>query len=372
MCSSSEIIIDQITGLIELRQTKNILIICGKKSFFESGASEKLEALKTYCNIYFFNNFSKNPTIEDIHNGIKIFKSKNIDFIIAVGGGSAIDTAKLIRAFGVLNKKISKSDIESKKDFAKSKIPLVAIPTTYGSGSESTQFAVIYIDNQKFSVNSQYLLPNFYVLESELCLSLPKDIAASCSIDALSQAIESFWSIKSTNKSKDYAKKAIGIIMENIEEACKGNKKSIYLMLQASNLSGKAINISTTTAPHAISYPLTIFHNIPHGHAVAITLGYFFEINFYCNTQNIQDLRGVAYLKETMQDLFNTLGCNNATECKQKWKELMRALNLETSLKKLQIDKNDIERISEYINIERLANNPVKISSKEIKDILYN
>jgi len=372
MSSSSEIRIDEIKNLIELNEAKNILIVCGKKSFVDSGASEKLVGLENYFNVFFFDNFSKNPTIKDIRNGVKIFKSKNISFIIAVGGGSAIDTAKLIRAFGVLNKEISSSDIESKKYFTKSKVPLVAIPTTFGSGSESTHFAVIYIDNRKFSVNSQYLLPDFYVLDADLCLSLPKNIASSCSIDALSQAIESFWSVKSNSESQYYAKKAIEIILENIEEAYRGNKKSIHLMLQASNLSGKAINISTTTAPHALSYPLTIFHGIQHGHAVALTLGSFFKINYDCKEENLNDPRGCSYVRDVLNKIIRLLGCKDATECAKFWDKLMHNLGLESKLANLGINEDSIDNLISYINLERLSNNPVKLDKNQIRDIYLN
>jgi len=138
-------------------------------------------------------------------------------------------------------------------------------------------------------------------------------------------------------------------------------------MALAAHLSGKAINISKTTAAHALSYSMTTLFGIPHGHAVALTLGKFFSINYNANKNNILDQRGGIYLNKTMKELFNMFDCDTADCCHDKWYELMKLLDLEINIMNLGIKNiEDIECIVNNINIERIKNNPVLLDKKEL------
>jgi alcohol dehydrogenase len=131
-------------------------------------------------------------------------------------------------------------------------------------------------------------------------------------------------------------------------------------MSKASHLSGKAINITKTTAPHAISYPITTYFGLQHGHAVALTLGKFFIIN--SNVANIIDPRGAEYLKNTMSELCKMFNVSSPVECKNKWYDLMRSIDLESSMKNIGIEsKSQIDKIIRNINVQRLNNNPVRL-----------
>ena len=137
-------------------------------------------------------------------------------------------------------------------------------------------------------------------------------------------------------------------------------------MLEASNLSGKAINISTTTAPHAISYPLSIFFNIPHGYAVALILGKFFKINSDFINHEIQNTTNELYLEKTMNELLVMFDVATPHDCCLKWEGIIKSLGLEEKIENvIDCNKKNINLIMANVNYERLSNNPIKVD-KEI------
>ena len=363
--------IENIASICRDYRIDNILVISGKKSIKRNHAFEKINKLLAGFNLFFFQEFSKNPTLEEVKKGISIFLKNNIEMVIAVGGGSCIDMAKLIRSLVKFNNQDIERVILKSNKLIKS-VPLIAIPTTFGTGSEETSFAVIYIKNTKYSLSDKTIKPNHVILDPDLCLTVPKKVVSSTMMDSFCQSIESLWSLKSNETSKKYAKKSIKIFLENYQNAYQGNIDAIEKMLEASNLSGKAINITTTTAPHALSYPLTIFHGIQHGHAVALTLGSFFKINYDCTEDNLNDPRGCSHVKETLVEIFRLLGCQDSTGCVKFWSKLMHNLELESKLANLGINEHSIDNLISYINLERLSNNPVKIDKDEIRDIYLN
>ena len=201
--------------LLEKLKSKKIFLVTGKDSYFSSGASSKLLELLNDYQVNRFCAFSTNPAIEDVLQGTNSFNKDKYDIIIAVGGGSVLDMAKLIKAVSSLDEDPEESITQNKKWQIKN-IPLIAIPTTFGSGSEATTFAVLYINGAKYSLNNEALLPEYVFLEPEFTFDTPQYIAASCSFDALSQAIEAMWSVHSTAASIQFSTEAITIIMQNM------------------------------------------------------------------------------------------------------------------------------------------------------------
>jgi alcohol dehydrogenase len=362
--------IKYIQYIVNKLNVKKILLVTGKKSFSLCGAKNKIDILLKNINFVKFNNFKSNPSLEDVECGIKLLRESNPGLIVAIGGGSVIDMAKMINIFSV-QKDIDLMDyIEDSALIKKKGAPLVAIPTTIGTGSEATHFAVVYVDKVKYSLAHQFMLPDYVIVDTELSCNLPKNIVASSGMDALSQAVESYWAVKSTNESKEYASEAIVLALGSIKDAVKGDKKARMMMSKAAYLAGKAINITTTTAPHAISYPITTYFGLQHGHAVALTLGKFFVINNNFHYSDLIDVRGEEYLKNNMMELFILFGTSSALECRDKWYEIMKSINLESNMHNVGIkSSSDIEDIINNVNIERLENNPIKIRKNELKKI---
>jgi alcohol dehydrogenase len=362
-----------IKKIISDLDAKKILLVTGKVSYKKSGSEEKLIQYLGDAVIKRFFDFEPNPNIKDVLVGINIISTFKPDLVIAVGGGSVIDIAKLINIFAVhvAKEKEIYEFVNESSSVKHPGLPLIAIPTTSGTGSEATHFAVVYIGNKKYSFAHEYVLPNFSIIDPSLSYSNPAYIKACSGFDALSQAIESFWAVGSTEESRSYSREAIKIILSSIEMAVlESDKKSMDRMSLAANLAGKAINISKTTAAHAVSYPITKFLDIPHGHAVALTLGSFFVINSYYSESQLNDSRGIQYFDNISKELLNLFDCSRSEQVSQRLNQIMTNIGLEANLKSIFSKKNiDYELIKKEINLERLNNNPVKVNSSQIEDL---
>ena len=356
---------------LEKFDSKKLFIVTGKQSFKKSGAKEYInKELKNY-NITFFNNFSINPKFNDALSGSKKCIKNKCDTVIAIGGGSVIDMAKLINAF-IFHKGKEKDLVIGNIKKNPYSLNFIAIPTTSGTGSEETHFAVVYINNKKYSLALKNLLPTLSIVDPFFTKNLDSYNKATTAFDALSQSVESFWNIYATKRSKNYAARSIKLILKNMNTYInKPTEYSRFNMSKGSNLSGKAINITKTTAPHAISYPITTYCNIPHGHAVAISLGKFFVINSGLKSKYKKNPNVKFNLNNRMRDLFKLFSCESGEECEKIWYDLMRSVGLEVNPKKLGISKKSvIKLIKKDVNTERLKNNPV-IINKQIIDELF-
>ena len=305
---------------------RHLFLVRGKSSYIQSGAANELSPIwnNLKCQITEFYNFSANPKEEELQKGIESFHSANADCIIAVGGGSAIDMAKLIR-------------YQSLGESA-NKVPLFAIPTTAGTGAEATRFAVLYINGVKHSIEHEYILPNYAIIYPPFTYNNPLYLTACTGLDALAQAIEAFWSKNATPESHTYAIKAIQLLWQQlpllIQSPCPQLRNEVA---EGAYWAGRAINITKTTAPHAYSYAFTSDYGYQHGHAVALTLPFFLELN------------GNDELYSLLQTSKDT--CNR---------------DLQAYLNKLHIDCNlqnvNIDAVLQKVNAQRLANNPVIIT----------
>jgi len=204
----------------------------------------------------YFVGFTPNPNYADVMEGIKLFEREGCDFIVSVGGGSAIDVAKSINIL----------------EAGSPRAEHLAVPTTAGSGSESTCFAVLYKDGKKMSVEHAGVLPDYAILDSEFLESLPVYHKKSSLFDALCQGVESLWAKGRSGQSEAYARSVISAVYADIDDYLAGDSGAALRMMQAANLSGKAINIGKTTAAHAMSYKLSAMYGLAHGHAAALCL----------------------------------------------------------------------------------------------------
>lgn len=272
-------------------------------------------------NVIHFTNFKPNPNYESVIDGVKIFNDEKCDEIIAVGGGSAIDVAKCIK-------------FESKNE-----INFTAIPTTAGSGSEATQFAVVYRDGKKVSFDDPNLLPNTIYFDSTSLQTLPDYQKKSTLLDALCHAVESSWSIHSNSLSRFYSAEAIRLILAIRDSYIKCIDLQICsLAMYAAYLAGCAINITRTTAGHAMSYNLTSTFNIAHGHAVALCLTALFPL-----------------MKE-----FYTL------PFELNLKNILSDWNL---IPHLNFDDSTVNELATSVNVQRLSNNPLKLSTEDLRSL---
>lgn len=344
--------------IIDSYGAKDVFLVTGKASFHKSGAKVLLECLKSQgTKFHHFSEFDVNPNYDDVIKGFNLFRSKNCDLILAIGGGSVIDVAKCINVFqshGDTNKR----DLVLNNLILNKGVPLIAIPTTAGSGSEATHFAVIYLDGLKYSLAHASLLPEVAVLNSEYTLSQSNYLTACSGLDALSQAIESFWSINSTEESREYSRKSIELILPNLEKAVnKSDVISRQLVFKGAHYAGRAINIAKTTAPHAFSYYLTKKFNLPHGHAVSIFLPSFIDYNFYLNNHT---KKKYEHKHDLLYDQLNKLllSKNSSDSLTSRIKLFILSLGVQIDIYKLNISKEEIILALKSGDAQRLNNNP--------------
>ena len=365
--------IKNLKKILKKNQFRNIFYISGKSNL-QKPNRDRIEAIiQKEANYFHYDEIHPNPTIEGVKNAINSFNNQSFNAIVALGGGSALDIAKCVSIFSK-----NEGEIEDyllmKKKFESKGTPLILIPTTSGTGSEATHFAVIFIEKTKYSLaHPIYLKADYAIIDPELTYTMPKKVTAYTGLDALSQGIESYWNINSTKKSKKYASKSIKLVMHNLLDAVHNpNEKNRYNMAIAANLAGKAINITKTTACHSISYPITSYFKVPHGQAVALTLPQMILYNSQVSENDLLDKRGVQYVKKIMREIISILKVSSFIGAKKKIEKLIISIGLEIKLNKIGIKtEKDIEIIiSNGFNPERVKNNPRKLTETNLRKIL--
>jgi alcohol dehydrogenase len=359
---------------LEEFKEKKIFLVTGKKSYEKCGAKSMIDELLINHSYIRYSDFDVNPKIEDVIDGIKLFKSESCELTIAIGGGSVIDCGKLINSLSHIDDEKLIAEYIIKNINTPKKSFFFAIPTTAGAGSESTHFAVVYLNNKKYSFANQNLLPDKVFIIPKFTYSLSKYQFACSAADALCQSIESFWAVNSNSISKEYARQGIEIIYKNIIDAVVNEDRNARKEIcKGANLAGKAINISKTTGPHAISYPFTNYFNLPHGHAVTLSLSFFINYNYSLSEKDCNDTRGVEYVKENMSEICSLFGVNDINELSNKIKNLFNQIGLNQSLEQLNLmSKHKINKVIKNINFERANNNPRIIQPNIISDHFLN
>ena len=348
---------------------EKILIICGEKSFKDSGANKLFEGLFDNKKVNFYFKKYSIPNHLELQDIINFIKTLVPDLIISIGGGSVLDYAKIantLTSSNNLKEEIINSSYNAKKKFAR----LIAIPTTAGSGAEVTSNAVIYIDKIKYSVEGEQLKPDHFFLIPELVLAASKKIKSSAGFDAIAQAIESLISRRSNEKSKVFAEQSLKLSFNYFLDFLNTpNHENTTAMCLAANLSGEAISISKTTAPHAVSYPFTALYNVSHGHAVSLTLNKFLKFNY----RNLAYAKCTFDLNNRFKILFDLTKTDNFESFDQYLTNLKYNANLENNFEKLGIDINkNYSNIISSVNVKRLANNPVDLNLEDVKKIIQN
>lgn len=317
-----------------------------------------------------FSGFTPNPLFEQVCVGIELFKSSGCDSLLAVGGGSTIDVAKCIK-LALLSSEgtaaIIPPLVSERLLINGSDLPFIAIPTTAGTGSESTHNAVMYYKGAKQTVTNDDILPDYAVLEPSVLKTLPLYQKKCTMMDALCQGIESWWSVNSTDESKLYSRKAVELIISNWKEYIfNNNTDSAEQIMLAANYSGRAINIAQTTAAHAMSYKITSLYKLPHGHAVAVCLPEIWEYMLEHPDECI-DKRGEAYISNIFNEIASGLGVENPDNAILLIRRMMEELALGNPVSTNK--KEELDVLSTSVNPVRLKNNPVGLADETIRSI---
>lgn len=330
---NNEKFINEFIALIKKINPNKILFVC-------SGAYDRYGYRKAFdafsADTVPFTAFEPCPEVSSVQKGVEVFKQNNCDFIVAVGGGSAIDVAKAIKLF-------AESDVE-----------ILAVPTTAGTGAEVTRFSVLYNHGDKDSVRSWDIIPDYQIFDYTTLESLPYIQKVVTALDAFTHAVEAYWSKDATDESRDYSAEALALFNAHFEKYLADDKSAYEPMMKCSALAGRAINIAQTTACHAFSYKLHKLKGFYHGQAVAVCLVYIWK---YMLEQNSDDIALELLLAETEIVSGYT---------PERLENLLSELGL---LDDLTMTAEQFEETVNGVNVNRLSNHPVSFNSDDIKKI---
>lgn len=351
-----EALLDEI---MDQEAAKHPFFVVGK-AFEQLRIEERIKS--RYPQAVFFKDFLPNPTYESVMAGRELFRQYASDILIAMGGGSAIDVAKCIKAYAFMEGE----GCLLPQAIRDNEIKIVAIPTTAGTGSEATHFAVIYYQGKKQSVSHESLLPAYVILDGKYLESLPDYQRKATMLDALCHSIESLWSVNSTEESKEYAVRAIKLLMQHKLSYLRNEKEGNLEMMRAANLAGKAINITKTTAAHAMSYKMTSLFGISHGHSAALCLPKVWKYMIR-HMDQCTDERGKKYLESVFYDISKALGCDSPAEAAAYLEHLIEE-ELELRFTN-PVTEEEMAQLVHSVNVERLANNPVILDGAALAEI---
>jgi alcohol dehydrogenase class IV len=362
---------ERLPDLVRRTGARRVLLVTGRASFDACGAAGVVERALRGLRVERVDDFGSTLHLADVERAAERARRLEPDLILAVGGGSVLDMAKAAAAC-VASPEPVRALMTGRAAPGQGIPPILALPTTAGSGSEATHFAVVYVDGSKHALAEPRLRPACVVLDADLTRSLPPDQTAYSGMDALAQAVESAWSVHSTGASRRLSFEAIGLVGAALPAAVnRPDPESRRTMLRAANLAGKAIDIARTTACHALSYAMTLRYGVPHGLAVSLTLGEMLVYNAAVSAENVSDPRGAPHVRRTLAEVARRLGAGAAEEARTRIMDLMRSIHLPVDLAGAGIGGADaIEHLVRSVNAERLANNPRRLDEPALRSIL--
>lgn len=290
--------VDEVPHLLK-KLGRNAVLLVTDKPLREAKVTERLEEVleKAGIRCVVFDDVEPNPTIKNVEAARRVYRKNNCKALIGFGGGSSIDCAKAVGA----RLAYPKRSIDQMKGILKiwRRIPpLIAIPTTAGTGSEVTVASIITDSEKKhkYALNSFPLIPRYNVLDPRVTFTLPPHLTATTGMDALTHAVEAYIGGSTTKKTRALAKEAVRLIFENIETAYKDgtNYEARNNMLHASNRAGLAFSISYVGYVHAVAHSLGGQYGIPHGLANAVLLPIVLEDYGECVYTKLAELSGAA------------------------------------------------------------------------------
>lgn len=310
-----------------------------------------------------FSDFQPNPRYESVAGGVERFRRSGGELILAVGGGSAIDVAKCIKLYSGMDP--GRCYLE--QEAVPNGVELFAIPTTAGTGSEATRYAVIYYKGEKQSVTHPDCIPSGVLLDGGLLRTLPDYPKKSAMLDALCHGIESAWSVHADEESMGYSLAAVRQVVRWMDPYLQGEREAAEEMLLAANLAGRAINITQTTAAHAMSYKLTSLYGLAHGHSVALCLPYLWRY-MRKHPDRCVGPRGRQQLAEIFAELAEALGCPPGRLPEKRLADILRELGMGPPEG---WQKEDIRVLAASVNPIRLKNNPVALNEEALAGLYH-
>lgn len=343
------------------------VLIITDKGLVRSGVLDRVTRLleKHQIKYQIFDEVEPNPSVETVNNGLVAYKDLKAQTLLAVGGGSPIDTAK---AIGVLAS--NGGDItqyEGIDTFSKPIPPLVAVPTTAGTGSEVTTFTVITDNSRKYklTVGGRKLAARYALVDPEMTRTVPPHITAATGLDALVHAIESYTSLASFELTEHYALEAIRLISRHLRQAVFNgeNMPARTAVLLGSLMAGIAFNSTRLGNCHALSHPLSAIFGIPHGVANAILFPHIMEFNLPAAPERF------VHVAQAMGARLDGLTfMEQANKAIEAWRELARDVGIPKTLREVGVDPEAIPKMA----ADAMLSGNIKINPRktELQDVI--
>lgn len=288
---------------------RKALIVTGRSSAKKNGSYDDVKKALSEVNVDYvlFDEVEENPSLETVEKGSHIGKVNNLDFVIGIGGGSPMDAAKAIAVF-IKNPEINKENIFSSGKL--DSIPVVAVPTTAGTGSEVTPYSIVTSNQEKTKKNlGQIIFPKVAFIDVKYTFDLPYDITVNTAIDAFTHLVEGYLNTNSSYMSDIYGEKGFELFKYCFEKLISKDLSREFRenVMMASVMGGIQIAQNGTSLPHGMGYPLTYFKGLPHGLANGVlTIEYLKSFKDKTKINRMLNLLGVSDLGE-LETIFNSL-----------------------------------------------------------------
>ena len=340
----------QLDEYLSTLNARKIMLVHGK-SMTRLAIGAHFDQIFERFNIIRFNDFEPNPQYESILRGVEVFNREGCDAIIGVGGGSAIDTAKCIKLFSTMPPDVDRL----KQPVFANAVELLAIPTTAGSGSEATPYAIFYRGDTRLATGDADAVPRAVLFDAGTLINLPDYQKKVTLLDALCHSIESFWSVRANELSMNYAREAIRLLVSNKDQYVGGSTdlQNCTFIMYAANLAGRAISITGTTAGHAMSYRLTKKFGLAHGHAVARCL-----VEIWKFMLEIAIAHKHVQLLNVFNELAEAMGCRTPADAIEMLRRTLSDWKLDAPLEVEPL----MDELVSSVSKKQVANGPVSFN----------
>ena len=337
-------------------------ILVSDPFFLTNGLADKIVKDSDGTLVCVYGEVSPNPEVKEVDACAKLIRENDIEFVVALGGGSALDCAKASATMCFREGESVRTYHGTGVPMPQKHLPLIAVPTTAGTGSEVTCVSVLsdHANGKKAPIVSEGFYPAAAIIDPELTYTMPPQVTAGTGIDVLSHAIEGYWSKGHQPICDVLAMRAAELVFKYVYRAYRkpDDEEAREKMCEASLIAGLAFTLPKTTSSHACSFPLTNIYHIPHGEACGLTLDYFIRIN----------AKGEG--GERVEEFARRIGFKDAEEMADAVLELKKKMGLRCDLKDLELDDDQIAELVRISRHPNLYNNPVEITD-EMLDEMY-
>lgn len=350
----------KVAEIVAAYQPSRVLLVGSAAAVRRSGIGRYLPAATRT-----FSGFGPNPQLEDVLDGCEVVARYRPDVVVGIGGGSSMDTAKLVRilppgntgrqvvldgAVGLLRTDAS---------------PLVLVPTVSGSGSEVTRFATVYACGRKYSVDHELVLATISIVDPDLATTCPSAVAFSCILDTLAHAVESYWSLRSTSGSRALASEALTAVRQVAGGGRRPLDPAARVQVAVSAIrAGRAIDVTRTTAAHAFAYPTTVRFGVPHGLASGLHLIWLLGHLAARVESDCADPRGAGFVAARLIEIADLLGAEHPNRSADVLESLLTGVGFAARLGAFGVRAGDLPALTrDGLGSVRASNLPVRLSA---------